>query len=101
VYAYLRLAQREWSQVPAPRQRLRAGLRALAYTSFNLALTLVLGLLAVVPLLAFTPYLLQWLESLWGTFRPAVKVRPTVIGMRQLIVSCLFTILFILIWRLK
>jgi hypothetical protein len=35
----------------------------------------------------------------WGTLRPAVGVRPTLIGVRQLIVSTIFTVLFILTWR--
>ena len=44
------------------------------------------------------PYALQWGETIWGTIKPAVGMRPTAIGLRQLIVSSLFTVLFILTW---
>lgn len=48
----------------------------------------------------FTPFLLQWLETLWGIFHPAVGVKPTHIGICQLIVSLLFALVFIVTWRL-
>lgn len=100
VYAYLRLEQRELVQVPAPRELWKMGLRAFAYTTFNIAAALLLGLGSVLPRLIFLPYLVQWGETLWGIFRPAVKWKPTRIGIRQLIVSTLWTILFIATWRL-
>jgi hypothetical protein len=52
-----------------------------------------------VPALLPAPYALQWLETIWGTLNPAVRARPVAIGVRQLIISTLFTILFILIWN--
>jgi hypothetical protein len=100
VYAYLRLEQREWKQAPPRSMLWKAGLRAFAYTSFNLLLTLVLGLASILPYFLFLPYLVQWSETLWGIFHPAVKWKPVKIGMRQLIVSILWTVLFILTWRL-
>ena len=99
VYAYLRLEQREWKQVPARSEFWKTGLRAFAYTTFNLAASLLLGLLSVLPRFIFLPYLIQWVETLWGIFHPAVKWKPVRIGTRQLIVSILWTILFILTWR--
>lgn len=99
VYAYLRLEQREWKQVPARPELWKAGQRAFAYTSFNLVLTLVLGLFSVLPRLIFIPYLVQWLETAWGIYHPAVRWKPVKIGMRQLVVSVLWTILFIVTWR--
>ena len=100
VYAYLRLEQREWKQAPPRNLLWKAGLRAFAYTTFNLLLTLVLGFASILPRLLFLPYLVQWGETLWGIFNPAVKWKPVRIGVRQLIVSTLWTILFILTWRL-
>jgi hypothetical protein len=100
VYAYLRLEQREWKQAPPRSVRWKAGLRAFLYTSFNLLLVLGLGLAAILPRLLFVPYLVQWSETLWGIFNPAVRWKPVRIGTRQLIVSILWTILFILTWRL-
>jgi hypothetical protein len=98
VYAYLRLEQREWKSTPNRWTRFRAGWRAYAYTSFNLVSSLALGMLGVLPRFLFTPYLLQWIEAIWGIDHPAVGWKPTRIGIRQLIVSTLWTILFIVFW---
>lgn len=100
VYAYLRLEQRDQTEGLVPAQAWKMGRRALAYTSFNLLAVLALGLLSVLPRFIFLPYLIQWLETLWGIFHPAIKWKPTRIGIRQLIVSTLWTISFIVIWRL-
>ncbi len=101
MYAYLRLAQREAGPLPALGDRLRLGRRALSYSSFNLAVAGVLATVAVLPPLLPAPYVLQWLETVYGTLlRPATGMRPTAIGVRQLIVSSLFTLLFILAIRL-
>lgn len=100
VYAYLRLKQRDWKEIPSLRARLRSGQRANLYTSFNLLLTGILSFVGWLPSLIFVPYLLQWSETVWGTLNPAVGVKPTKIGLRQLIVSTIFTILFILTWKI-
>lgn len=99
VHAYLRLQQREWQSAPNLADRLRAGWRALAYAGFNLGLAAVLGALGVTPGLVFLPYLLQFGETIWGTLNPAIGARPVAIGVRQLIVSALFTVVFIIVWR--
>ena len=100
VYAYLRLEQRELKSVPPVPVRLRMARRALFYTTFNFISTLVLGLLDILPGWLFVPFALQWAETLWGACVPAVSYKPTRIGVRQLIVSTLFTLLFILAWRI-
>lgn len=106
VYAYLRLGQRK---MPVEREQAESversklwfiGQRTLAYTSFNLALALILGWSTILSRWIFVPYLLQWAETLWGIFHPAIGWKPTAIGIRQLIVSTLFTVLFIICWRL-
>ncbi len=100
VYAYLRLEQREWKSIPNRYERFRAGIRAFAYTSFNFFFSILLGLDAgLLPRLIFIPYLVQWLETLWGIDHPAIGYKPVRIGTRQLIVSMLWTILFIVFWR--
>jgi hypothetical protein len=99
VYAYLRLEQRDWESSPNLGQRFTAGFRALAYTVFNLTLAFALGAWQLIPGLVWLPYLLQAAETLWGTAIPATGAKPTAIGIRQLIVSTLFTILFIITWR--
>jgi len=99
VYAYLRLKQRELVGVPVRNELWKMGFRAFAYTTFNLVSTLILGLVSVLPRFVFIPYLVQWSETMWGIFHPAIKWKPVRIGTRQLVVSTLWTILFILFWR--
>ena len=100
VYAYLRLEQRSLRQAPDRATAWQMGRRALLYTTFNLLGTTLLAFLAIVPVWLPVPYAVQWLETLWGITHPAVGVKPTRIGVRQLIVSSLFTLLFILAWNL-
>ena len=98
IYAYLRLEQRERTHIERG-ELWKMGWRAALYTSFNLASSLTLGLAAILPTFIFAPFLLQWLETLWGITHPATGWKPTRIGIRQLIVSILWTILFIIAWR--
>lgn len=100
VYAYLRLKQRDLSFVPDLSERIAMGKRAIIYTSFNLFAVLGLSLTGILPGWLPVPYALQWVETIQGTLRPAVGMRPTAIGVRQLAVSALFTALFILTWNL-
>jgi hypothetical protein len=99
VYAYLRLEQRDLKDQPENKDLWRMGKRALLYTSFNLFAALMLGWANLIPQLIFVPFLLQWIETLWGITHPAVGWKPTRIGVRQFIVSLLWTALFIFCWR--
>ncbi len=103
VYAYLRLRQRELTQEQASGTSRsdwwRMGFRAFAYTSFNLMVSFGLGAIHLIPQVIFITFLVQWLETLWGITHPAVGWKPTRIGIRQLIVSILWTVLFIIFWR--
>lgn len=99
VYAYLRLEQREQAKGLTRSEAWRMGQRAFLYTSFNLALALLLGWTHLQPQWIFLPFLIQWAETVWGITHPATGWKPTAIGIRQLIVSILWTILFILCWR--
>jgi hypothetical protein len=99
VYAYLRLKQRTWVEIPGIVERLKAGRRAILYTTFNVGFAGILSAAKVAPLLIILPYVVQWLETLWGSiFQPAVGFKPNRIGFRQLGISSIFTILFILTW---
>jgi hypothetical protein len=106
VYAYLRLEQRERPLETAPtssRERSvkwQMGRRAFLYTSVNLAVSIILGWTEILPQWIFVPFLLQWVETVWGIEKPATGWKPTRIGIRQFIVSMLWTVLFILTWRL-
>ncbi len=99
VHAYMRLQQREMKEKPTISAMWRMGARPAAYTSLNVILALGLSAAQIAPPWAFLPFLLQWIETLWGVTHPALGASPTAIGVRQLIVSTLFTILFIVIWR--
>ena len=98
IYAYLRLEQREWKSSPDLAGRFRTGWRALAYTGFNLALAGALSVFGLIPAWVWLAYLLQFGETLFGTVNPALGAKPVQIGVRQLIVSSLFTLIFILAW---
>lgn len=100
VYAFLRLEQRKLSAAPSRQEKLRLGKRALLYTSFNLIVTIIFSAVGILPPLLFLPYALQSAETLWGTLHPAIGKKPTQIGLRQLAISTLFTLLFILTWNL-
>jgi len=100
VYAYLRLDQRALTSPPELKARLGMGRRALLYTTFNLLLVVTLVITGLLPTLLILPYALQWGETIWGTQRPAIGVKATKIGLRQLFVSILFTILFIITWHI-
>ena len=98
VYAYLRLEQRTLSSRPTLTVRFMMARRALIYSAFNLLLVLALSVASFVPALLPLPFALQFAETLWGSIRPAIGYKPTAIGIRQLLVSSLFTVLFILSW---
>jgi hypothetical protein len=98
VYAYLRLEQRIWDEKPVLKIRLERGVRANLYTSFNLAVVLILSLRGILSPWIIIAYFVQSAETLWGTINPAAGVKPTKIGVRQLIVSILYTVLFIFAW---
>lgn len=98
VYAFLRLEQRKRKEQPQRTEKLRMGRRALAYAGFNLFASALLGAASILPAFIWIPYALQFAEVVWGTFHPAIGVKPTHIGVRQLIVSIIFTGLFILSW---
>lgn len=98
VYAYLRLEQRVWKNQPPFREKIRAAARALAYTSFSLIAVWLAGALGFVSQWLFLAFAVQWLESIWGAVNPAIGFKPTRIGVRQLIISTMFTVVFIILW---
>jgi hypothetical protein len=98
VYAYLRLEQRDNKTPPSPPELWRMARPAFLFATFNVSVVILLILAKMLPPLLFLPYLLQWGETIWGTFHPAVGWKPSRIGTRQLIVSVLFTVLFIFVW---
>jgi len=100
VYAYLRLEQRELSNPPNFLERLRIGRRSLLYTSSNLVMVIAFAITGFLPRFLPLAFLIQWIETIWGTIYPAIGWKPARIGLRQLLVSTLFTILFIITWEI-
>ncbi|OGN79761.1 MAG: hypothetical protein A2X24_12495 [Chloroflexi bacterium GWB2_54_36] len=97
-YAYLRLEQRMWKSVPTRLECWLAGRKHISAAIAALILVSVLAVTSTVPTWVPLAYAIQLAETFWGTFNPAVKVKPTQIGIRQLIVSTLFTVAFIFAW---
>ena len=98
LHAYMRLEQRVLRETPDRATQWHMARGAIAYTSFNVLFALALGVAGVLPRLILVPYLVQWLETLWGAFHPALRVKPMLIGVRQLIVSIVWTLLFVVFW---
>lgn len=98
VFVYLRLGQRHLPRLPGPAGRFRMGLPALTLTSLNVLAVGALGVDGLIALPLFVAYLPQWLETLWAIWNPTPKAKPTAIGIRQLAVSVLYTVLFIWAW---
>lgn len=98
VYAYLRLAQRKLAEIPNAKEQFRMGVPAMVLNTLPLVFAVLLAWFRVIPMWLSAAYAVQWLEVLWGITHPAVRARPAVIGMRQLIVSSLFTIIFVVAW---
>ncbi|MCB9143983.1 MAG: YwiC-like family protein [Anaerolineales bacterium] len=103
MYAYLRLSQRDISPEQAAAKSRGdwwlLGKRALLYSSFNLALSLLLGYFKIIPAFIFIPFFIQWAEVLWGVSHPAIGWKPVKVGIRQTFISAAWTILFIAFWR--
>jgi len=100
LYAFMRLSQRTMDNPPDVAKSLRIAGATLVMTSLSLGIVVGLSLGGIVPRWLFVAYIVQWAETIWGTLRPAVGQRPRAIGLRQLAVSALYTLLFSLTWVL-
>ena len=96
LYAYARLAQRE-AGAPISAVALRsAASPALAFAAVNVLSALVAGAAEAPLRFVFVAYVLQLAEVIWGTVHPAVGWKPARVGVRQLILSTMWTVLFII-----
>jgi hypothetical protein len=100
LYAYLRLEQRRLPAVPGVGSRLRMAAAPLAAGSLGVVLAVALGLAELTPRWLFVAYAFQLGEIVRGALRPAIGVRPTAIGFRQLAVTVVFTVLFVVGWKI-
>ncbi len=98
VFVYMRLRQRVLDASPSLAKRLSMAWPALSLTTLNLLAVAALGVDRIVPPELAIAYVPQWLEALRGSWKPAIGCRPTAIGLRQLLVTALYTLIFSLCW---
>jgi len=77
----------------------RPGRRAWATNTVLMVLVVTLSAYPAAPAFLPVPFLLQWAETARAAFSVTPAPRAATIGLRQLVVSSLFTALFIIIWR--
>jgi hypothetical protein len=99
LYAYLRLQQRQMKYMPALAESITMARPALYYNLAAFLLVFALSITRLIPAWVFLAYLIQPLEVVWGILHPAVGVIPKKIGIRQLVISMLFTLAFVMVWR--
>ncbi|MCX6082422.1 MAG: YwiC-like family protein [Chloroflexi bacterium] len=99
LYAYLRLEQRQWKSNPGLNMLVKFGAPALAFTTFNLIFSFGLASFKLIPAWIWLAFLIQFAETIWGTLNPAIGAKPVAVGIRQTIVTLLFSIIFISTWR--
>lgn len=100
VLAYLRLQQRPWKHLPSAAQRLRAARVPLVMAAAELALVVALVVLHGLSWLLLLPYAGQLALALHDALRPAMGWMPRRIGLRLLLMTTLFTILFVVAWTI-
>ena len=98
LYAYLRLNQREWKNSPPLADRIRAARTALLVCGASFAVVGVFSFAGILPPMLPLAYLIQLVQAVWGALKPAVGVKPVAIGVRQLLVSTLFMLVFAFVW---
>ncbi|HSM26304.1 MAG TPA: YwiC-like family protein [Anaerolineaceae bacterium] len=98
LYAYLRLNQRQITEKPMISQLLRLSQETLLFNILLFLMVVILSVMGLTPALLPLAFLIQPFEVMWGTFNPAIKLAPKWIGIRQLWISTLFTVVFIFLW---
>jgi hypothetical protein len=97
VFVVMRLAQRRGTEVAALPILGRQVPVAVLVSLAGVMAVHSLGLARVVPLWLFAAYLPQWFEAMWFSWRPAADP-PVRVGWRQLLVTTVHTVLFVMLW---
>ncbi len=101
VYIYLRLAHRRLPRAPMWPARWRMALPTVAINSANVLIVVALATAGLIPFAVIAPFLLMLGEALYGgLWCVGVGVKPVVIGVRQVAVTALFSLVLILAYRL-
>jgi hypothetical protein len=100
LHAYLRLNQRQLKDRPPQKEIFKMSCESFLFNTALFAGVLILTLMDWVPAYLPIAFLIQPLEVIWDTYHPAISMAPKKIGIRQLIISSLFNIVFIFTWLL-
>lgn len=98
LYAYLRLNQRQLTQEPTTKESFQMGREAVIFNVSLLLCVVMTSFLGFNTALLILAFLIQPVEVFWGIIHPAIETPPKKIGIRQLIISSLFTVVFIVLW---
>ena len=101
LYAYLRLEQRQLKQQPTLKESIKMSSEAFIFNLILFISILVIAIMGWIPTFLPLAFLIQPLEVIWGTFNPAISEAPKKIGIRQLLVSSIFTVSFIIAWLIN
>ena len=93
VLVYQRLEQRSLAQTPPVGERWRAGRRTLLYHGFNVLISLAMALALLVPAGVLVAFSSMLVDAAFSVARPPLGAKPRAIGLRQLAMSSLFTVL--------
>jgi hypothetical protein len=96
VHVYLRISQRRWTDAPTLAQCVARGRSSLMLGGANVVGSVSLALAGIASPWIAAAYAVQFAECIHGALRPAVGWKPKQIGLRQLLVSTVFTVLFVL-----
>lgn len=97
-YAFSRLQQRTWKEMPDSKERIQNGMDALIKTALNLIFVYLLIQRDVVGENLWVAFLPQFVEVVLSIWKPALNAKPVAIGVRQLGVSISFLLLFMFLW---
>jgi hypothetical protein len=97
-YAFYRLEQRSLGENLTPGVNIRMAVLPLAGAILGIGVISSMVVLGWISSWVIAAFAIQLIEIAWGFLHPAVGWKPAKIGIRQLIVSSLFTVVFILAW---
>jgi hypothetical protein len=99
LHVYVKLGHRKLGRTPTRSEALVLSRSALAVGIVNALAVACLGQMNLVAGWLFLPFLVQIIETIWATASPRPGARAVAIGFRQLVVTGLFTVMFIFIWN--
>lgn len=97
-YAFSRLGQRNWKEIPESKIRIQNGMDAMIKTGLNLIFVFMLSSRELVGEYLWVAFLPQFIETILSIGWPGINTKPVAIGFRQLGVSIGFLILFGFLW---